>query len=221
MSKKTFWLISLIFTILFLLYSVMDYYGYIRYYKVCGTSMNKLLENYKNVDKYDKNKVVVILGIKNYDNISGLEKCIKSILNQNIRIDEIGINIPYKEIGKIPGDLKKIVSIHSYSKDCDQNDLVYTLLREPEKNTKIIIINYLRFFGYDYLQNFIDESNKEENSIISMDENGKYVGNILIKPEFFSNVKSEKGICESMETWLRKYSKNNIHYTSYKDNFNL
>jgi hypothetical protein len=180
MQKKTFLIVSLIFSVLFLLYTTLEYYGVKRRIFLHLSEPYSYLERYKTLNKGSKDKVIIAFSLKGENKDKPLKPFINSILDQTIRVDDIVLNMPYKDSGKVPEYLKNIVSIGNYSKDYQGDDtLICSVLREPEKNTKIIILNPGIIYDVDFIEELVSESDKNPDSII------KKNGATLVKPSFF------------------------------------
>jgi hypothetical protein len=168
------------------------------------------LKNYTKISKASKERVVICFSTTP-DNIVNIEPFLNSILDQTVRVDEIFLIIPYKHMNKVPEKLKKIVSIHGYSKNYDDAaNLVCSVLTEPEANTKIIVVEPNMIYSQDFVENMVEMSNKNPDKIIygSATKETKY--GLLVKPDFFDDKisKYEEG-CSTKDCckWLDKCSK--------------
>lgn len=197
MSKKTFQIISLILSILALLYLILSYYEIPRYVKLHYTPTEKFLNNYKKI-KGSKDKVVVCFSA-NDKQLGKLKPFINSLLDQSELVNDIGITIPYSDIGKIPKDVIKALSVYGYNKDYDDAEtLICSVLREPEANTKIIIVDPSMIYGTSFIEEMVTASDENPDKIIYAKKNKKY--GTLIKPKFFDDKVSDyvkgKGCCK-------------------------
>ena len=217
MSKKAMQIIALILSILGLIYLVCAYYGIIRYIKLHLTSTDSYAENYSKLPKASEHRVTICFAADE-NQLSKLKPFVNSILDQTVRVDDIALTIPYKDIGKIPENMKKILATYGYVKDYDNaGNLICSVLREPESNTKIIVVEPNMVYGQDFIQSMIEESENNPDKIIYAD---KKKSGILIKPKFFndeiSDYKKGFGCCP----WLEKCCKAenvNIEYSpTYK-----
>lgn len=184
MQKKTFLIVSLIFSVLFLLYTTLEYYGVKRRISLHLSEPYSYLERYKTLNKGSKDKVIIAFSLKGEDIKDkggyNIKPFVNSILDQTIRVDDIIVNVPYKDSGKVPEYLKNIVSIGNYSKDYQGDDaLICSVLREPEKNTKIIVLNPGNVYDVDFIEELVSESDKNPENIV------KKNGATLVKPSFF------------------------------------
>lgn len=214
MQKKNI-IISLIVSFIFLFYMIFDYLGYVRYLKLHLYSMSSYIENYTKLDKADKTRVVVSFKY-NKENVKDLKPFINSILDSSVRVDDISICTPYKNIKNIPEEMKKVLSIVGTSLDKIDNDIHYSILKEPESNTKIIIVNPDMIYGKDFIQTIVDESNSNPDKIIcDKNENA-----LLIKPEFFcsKNEKLSQKENFSIQKWVENCDRQKMKL-KYNENF--
>lgn len=205
MQKKNI-IISLIVSLIFLFYMIFDYVGYIRYLKLHLYSVESYTKRYTNLEKADKSRVIVCFKY-NDSNFKNLKPFLNSILDSTVRVDDISICMPYKNIKNIPSDMKTVLSIVGSSLNKDNIDLQYSILKEPENNTKIIIVEPGFVYEKDFIERMVEESNSNPDKII-LSKKG-----IVIKPEFFS-FDDDAGMCLknnnecfSSRDWLEKCNK--------------
>lgn len=166
-------------TLVSLLYTILYYYGIIRYLNLHIKDTHSYLENYKNLDRADNNKNVIISLSVQPDKINKIRPMINSILDQTVRVNQIVLNIPNNKNYDIPNEYKDIFTIFKCGRDYGEcNKFIPTLLREENKNTIIILLDEKYVFGKDYIETLIEEYKKDNCSIESK-------GGILIIPEFF------------------------------------
>jgi hypothetical protein len=211
MSKKLWQIFSLILSVLGLIYLCLSYYGIIRYFKLRYTDTEYYISNYVKKPKIGKDRIVI--------SFEGTEKNMKpfinSVLDQTVRVDDIGIYLN-KDI-PIPESLKKILSVYRCDKDYDNaGNLISSILREPETNTKIIILEPNKIYGEDFIQNIIEQSDKNPEKIIKVN---KTDSEMLVKPKFFTekitNYKKGKGKTQ----WVEECFKGEIMSIDYSPIF--
>jgi hypothetical protein len=207
MEKKTILIISLILSILSLLYFVTEYYGCHRYIKLHFDDTEVYLKNYTKLAKAAKDRTIVCFSATPEQMLT-MKPFINSILDQTVRVDEIMLIIPYKNMGKVPEKFKKVLSIHGHSKNYDNAaNLVCSVLTEPEAKTKIIIVEPNMVYSQDFVENMVEQSEKNPDKIIYGFTNKETRYGILVKPEFFDDKisKYEEG-CAEKECcpWLDK-----------------
>lgn len=190
LNKNNLLTISIIFSIIQIIYLVLIYYELIRYVKLKYNykDINNYIDNYKNIPKC--NKKVVISFTTTQNDLTKIEPMLKSILNQTFRVDKIILNIPYSYKGKdynVPNKYKKFLSIYKVGKYIgDGTSFIPTLTREEDKNTIIIFIKDNIIYSDTFVENLIDESEKYPDKAISCniktlnDKDG-----FLVKPNFF------------------------------------
>jgi hypothetical protein len=203
MSKKAIQIISLVLSIAALIYLVLAYYGIIRYIKLHATPTESYIGNYTKLPKESKDRVTICFAA-NVEELGKLNPFINSILDQTVRVDDIGLTIPYKDMEKVPENLKKVLSMYGYSKDYeDAGNLICSVLREPEANTKIIVVEPDMVYGQDFVESMIEASEKSPDKIIYADKSKQPKWGILLKPKFFddkiSDYEKGKGCCPWLE----------------------
>jgi hypothetical protein len=209
MQKKTVLIISLILSIFSLLYFVTEYYGCHRYVKLHLNNTDFYLKNYTKLVKAAKDRTIICFSATP-EQMASMGPFLNSILDQTVRVDEIMLIIPYKNMSKVPEKFKKILSVHGHSKNYDNAaNLICSVLTEPEASTKIIVVEPNMVYAQDFVENMVSNSDKNPNKIIyggpAKDKETKY--GILVKPGFFDDKISkyeegcaEKGCCP----WLDK-----------------
>jgi hypothetical protein len=139
--------------------------------------------NYKKLPKLENERIVIVFAL---DEIKDLKPFVNSLLDQNIRVNDIGVNIPYRLINRIPESVKSVVSLYGQSTQYNGSDnLIPTVLREPESNTKIILVEPYYVYNQDFISDMVDMSNENPNDIIYSDQA------VLVKPCFFDSHMNE------------------------------
>lgn len=187
MSKRLFQIISLIFSILYLIYLFLSYNGITRYITLHVNSTESYIKNYPELQKANKDRVVVCFSADE-NSLKNLSPFLNSILDQTVRVDDIALTIQNKDLDKVPENLKKVLSIYGYSKDYENaGNLINSVLREPESTTKIIIVEPYMIYGEDFIEKMITESDKHTDKIIYAHPSKLPKWGILIKPSFFND----------------------------------
>lgn len=220
MSKKLFQILSLIFSILALAYMCWVHYGFKRFFNIKNGETDQYFETYKKLDKASKDKVVIAFSVDE-NNMKNIKPFLNSILDQTVRVDDIAVTISSDEKTKIPENLKKLLNVHTFNKDYDDaGNLILSVLREPEANTKIIILEPNTVYGEDFIQTMIEESDKYPDMIIYGDKQNKKQA-ILVKPKFFDENLAEYKKGEGCCIWLDKCSRVSSKSISYNRNFKI
>ena len=164
--EKKFIVLSLLVSIFFLLYMVADYNGIIRYFKLHFVNPEPYINSYKNLDKASqKDKIVVAFS---YPSNTQIKPFINSILDQTVRVDDIAVSIPYKNMSRteiIPSNIKKVLSLYGTSVQYSDSGVCHAL-REPEANTKIILLEPNVVYGQDFIEKMVDFSDKNPSKMI-------------------------------------------------------
>ncbi len=186
MSKRNFLILSLIVTIVSILYLVLSHYEISRYFKLRSASVESFTKDYTKLPKASKNKVIVAFTATE-EQLSKIKPFINSILDQTVRVDEIVLVIPYPLTDKVPQETKKVLSVRGHSKDYDDaSALVSSVLSEPEADTKIILVEPYMVYGKYFIESIVDKSEANPNKVIYGKEKDKAYG-ILVKPKFFDD----------------------------------
>ena len=211
--KRAFQIFSLILSIIGVIYLCLSYYGYLRYFTLHIKNTESYIENYTKLEK-SKGRVVVAFNA-NDKNIKRIKPSVNSILDQGIRVSDIGLTLPYKLYPNIDENFKKVLSLYGYSKDYkDSQNLVCSILREPESETKIILLDPEIVYGEDFIETIISASEKYPDKIIY----SKYA--ILIKPKFFDEMVSCPKNELTCKEWIEKCGKNKgVEIIEYSENF--
>lgn len=218
MNKKIILIFSLIFSIISLIYLFLVQYGVDRYVFLHHFSTESYLEKYPQLDKADKDRVVICFSASEKE-LKKLKPFVNSLLDQTVRVNEIVLNIPYKDMDKVPSEYKKVLSVRGYSKDYENaSNAVCSVLCEPEAKTKIIIVEPGIIYGKDFVQTMVEQSNKNPNKIIYGGKNKK---EMLIKPEFFTDKISEYEKGSKCCDWIEKCCGLDSIFVNYKENFNI
>lgn len=213
MANNTIILLSLISAVISLIYVLCDYYGLTRYMYLHYANYESYIPDYKKLQKADDaHRVIVAFTVKE-DELKYLKPFISSILDQTTRVDELAANIPYKMKGKLD-KYKDALSIYYYNKDYPDRlgAIIPTLLREGDKNTKIIFVEPYVVYGKDFIENIVEESNKNGENVVNM----KWA--TLLTPDsvdVFSGTE-DKNIDED---WLSKYMKWKSVKKNYRENY--
>lgn len=219
MQRRTVLMLSLVVSIISLLYLILGYYGWIRYYKL-KHSPKLDTESYLQLDKADDKNRVVIAFTASEEQLQRLAPFLSSILDQTVRVDDIALTVPYKYIDKVPAELKKILTVYGYSKDYDDaSNLICSVLREPESQTKIIMVDPSVLYGLDFIETIVDAS--KENKVIYGSKDESIQGGILIQPSFFNDKISKytkgSGCCK----WLKECCQTTSMCIDYTQNYKL
>lgn len=216
MDRRTALIISLIVSVISLLYLIFGYFGATRWVQLHFYPIEAYTKTYPNLEKADDKRVVVSFSASG-EELKHLKPFLNSILDQTVRVDDIALTVPYKDIGKIPADVKKVLTVNGYSKDYESaSNLVCSVLREPESTTKILLVDPSIIYGADFIEAMVDGSNENKSSIIYA--NSDFKQGILIKPQFFddaiSDYKKGTGCCAWLDSCSNAKKKTQIGYNN-------
>jgi hypothetical protein len=224
MEKKTIIKISIISIIISMIYLLLQYFGIIRYVKLYFSSLQNYIENYKNLDKIDKNNKVVINLTLNSKNVKKLTPVINSLLDQTTKVDLISVTIPDGKDYKLPEKIKDAVFIVKSNENYGElTPLLSSVLDEGENNTKIIILGDDKIYGKDFIEKLIVESNENPDKIIYANSKNSINLNqgVIFKSDFFDekflDIKKNVNPHKWVNNYFKDYKKKKIsYYENYK-----
>lgn len=218
MDKQKWVVISIGISIITVIYTIVVYYGYVRLWELHRKPCSHYLKTYGDLEKADASRVVVSFTTQT-KRIPYLRPFLNSLLDQTVRVDDIALSIPYKDQTQVPEDIKEVVRIYPFSVNYqDAGSLVPALLREGEKDTKIILVKDDVIYGQDFIEEMINASNNNPDKIIYGSPDRDIKGGILIKPAFFDIRVTDYKQGETCNAWLEKCSDNNSIIVDYTDN---
>lgn len=223
-------MITLIITILSLVFIVLSYYGIIRLCKLKTGSCDSFAKDYIKLSKANsKSKIIISL----YGtSIEKLKPTINSIFDQTVRPDQIIISVPQGT--NIPLDTyiteNNLITVHTLAKDYRNCcSLLSPLIREKDGDTIIILASEGTVYGSDFIESIVDKSEEHPNCVIfvskynakiystrhkKVDANADVIDSskgVLIKPKFFpSNIINDNSLIKDLDVMLsvqmHKYS---------------
>ena len=211
MEKKTIIIISIIATIISMIYLLLQYFGLLRYTSMYLFSHKSYVENYTKLDRIEKTKRVVISLTTTPEKMKHLTPVINSLLDQTVKVDLISLVVPDEPEYEFPKNLKDSVTIFK----TQQNNgcltpLLSSLIREEESTTIIIILGDNQIYGKDFIETLLEESVNNPTSIIYMNKKDlidmKRV--VLFKTEFFDSDFFDITENDDPEKWVNDYFKN-------------
>jgi hypothetical protein len=202
-----------VLSIIGLLYLILSYNGIIRYFNLHFTNTELLIEKYKNIPKLGNDKIIISFEWKD----NNIKSFMNSLLDQSIRVDDIGVTTNNENSNKIQKN--NLLNIYTYSKDYEKcGNMINCILREPEANTKIILLDSDMVYGDDFIETLVSESNKNPDKIICGNKDKSEKNGILIKPKFFDTniTKYQKGMSKN---WLEQNAKADFVILNYSPNY--
>lgn len=222
--KKPLIAISIVTSLISLLYLCLSYKGLIRYSEMYIKSLKKYENNYKKLEHFDKNKRVVISLSPSLKELKNIEAVIKSLLNQTVKVNLISITLPYGNKYKIPFTIKDSVAVYRTNTDYgDLNSIIPTAIREGEANTQIIVLGADKIYGENFIEEILQKSKENPDDIIycNNEENKLCIKQGILFPinifseDFFNYTQT----IESDE-WINNFLLDKIkHKMSYNFNY--
>jgi hypothetical protein len=172
------------------------------------------VNKYSKLPKADKKRVVIVFSV-NQDEIGNIKPFINSLLDQTVRVDDIAFTAPVKNKELIPKNLRNVINTYVYDKDYeDLGTIIPTVLREPESNTKIIIVEPNNIYREDFIQTMVEKSNENPDKIIYIKNRPKIM---LIKPSFFKEDFCDYKSGNNCNEWFGKCCNNEKISIDYED----
>lgn len=165
--KKTLATLSIITSLISLLYLCLSYKGIIRYSELYIKSPKKYENDYKKLEYFDKNKRVIVSLAPSLKELKNIEAVIKSLLNQTVKVNLISITLPYGDKYKIPISIKDSVAVYRTNTDYgDLNAIIPTAIREGEANTQLIVIGADKIYGENFIEEILEKSKENPDNIV-------------------------------------------------------
>lgn len=218
---RTYATFSLIFSIVSLVYTICVYFGLTRYIEMCVYSPDTYIKKYNKLDSGDKDRVII--SITTNKPIIKLKPVINSLLDQTVKVSLITITVPYGDKYDLPDELKDSVLLYRTGKNYgDATCLIPVIMREGEKNTKIITVGDDTVYGKDFIESLLNESKEFPDKVIYMEDGtGLDVKNgAVFKPSFFDSTFVDMPVDMPCKTWVNKYVKDKKGI-KYNENFKL
>ena len=221
MKKRTIIILTTISIIISLGIILLTYFGIDRYtllqiHKNNEKLTQKYIENYSKLEKHKIKDKVIISTYTTPERINKIRPMINSILDQTVKVDEIGIVIQEDKKYIFPDYLNKIVKFFPAGKDYGKgNKIIPILFKEKECNTTIIALDDNIIYGKDFIQTLLEERDKNPGFVI-VDNNHTC---LLFKPENYGCeiLKRDRDIYD--EKWFLENTKNSKiinYYENYK-----
>ena len=216
MSKQRVVIISIVSTILSLIWILLTYFGIIRYISIHVRNNESFVQNYHKLEKGDDKHRIVISLTTNSKNIKHLYPVITSLLDQTVKVDEISLTIPYGKEYDIPDNIRDIVKVYRVSKKYkNASNVIPSLLREGETDTKIIVVSDNMIYGRDFIEDILSYNKKNPGHVLT--HNYKI---ILFEPEFYNSDVCDYKLGTDISEWMLKkcINKNPIE-VPYTENY--
>lgn len=203
MHKKNLIILSIIISILTLIYLLLDYYGYIRNAEIRVRPLEYYVKEYPSKKTLSSDRMIISFDEprkKLYE--TSFQNCLKSLLDQNVRVNDIGVTVKKNPKHQLPETLYGVLNVYNYVKEYgNATNSMLALMREPSNNTTIIIINNLQIYSQDYIENLVKFYEKDPKNNYK-DSHGNYI----FRTNYF-NVDNLDNI-HSQEQFFYEYKKN-------------
>lgn len=199
-------IISIVLSLLSIVISILVYFGIIRYIHLYfSKTVDKYTEKYTDLPMASENKTIIVLSIDSEEDLKNIFPTVNSILDQTVRVNQIFLVVPCSSTFEIPENLLKVVSVVKPGKVYDDKyqDIISILEREKEKNTIIIRISKGIIYGKEFIENIIEISESNPDSVINDESNLFFV----LKPSFIKFDESSKNvnfICDIKNMYQRE-----------------
>lgn len=220
--SKTILSISIILSIIYLLYVILDFTGIIRYLKMYQSSKETYIKEYEKLDRGKKDKVVitVISSLKDYNRLNVV---LKSLLDQTVKVDNIYLtSLKYKEL---PNDIKKLTEMYVVEKDYGSyecNAVIPILKKEMDNNTTIIVVGDDKIYGKNFIEELLNKSNDNPNCVIQTGSGKINLKNgCLLKNDMFNSNFFDKTPTVDFDNWLNDNIDKKIVKNSYFWNYDI
>jgi len=203
MAKQRVVIISIVSTLLSLIWILLTYFGIIRYISIHVRNNETFIHNYHKLEKGDKHRIVISI-TTNSKNIKKIGPVITSLLDQTVKVDEIALTIPYGKEYEIPDNIKKIVKVYRvYKKYEKASNIIPIIRREGEIDTKIILVSDNIIYGRDFIEDILISNKKHPGSILTHKNKIVY-----IEPNFYDSDVCEYELGADISNWMIKKCKN-------------
>jgi hypothetical protein len=212
MKKKTILILTIISSIISIIYILYCYFGFDRYLECHYRDSKKFIENYKNVNKIN-NKNIVVSFTTTKDRINNIKPMINSLLDQTIKVDRIYLVNYLFDDNDIPKYLDDIVNKIPCKVDYGYGtSIIPILLKEKDKNTIIINVKDNIVYSKDFLENVVDEIKSGE---VLSDDNF-----LAFKPLNFSSDIIDRSKNKYTKKWFTTKC-NKLKNVKYRENYPL
>jgi hypothetical protein len=203
MTPKTKLILVIIISIISIIVSVCIYFGIVRYFQLKYSNINNYIDIYNKLENADKSRVVI--SFTTSYSLNSIKPMLISILDQTVRVDQIALTIPKNKMININETYSKFLNVFDTNTDYNQfESIIPTLLREGDTETKIICLYDNYIYGIDFIENIVNTSNNNPNSIIICKEG------ILIKPKFFTKELIDKiDLTQNLQQFFVNFAKEN------------
>lgn len=207
----------IIISIISIFISLFVFFEVFRYIQLHFSKSDKYIEQYKDLDPASKNKKVIISLGGNDKDIKNFKAVLNSLLDQTVRVNNIYINL-YQENKENENtdinDISKIANVFNCGTDYKNScKFIPTALREDKNDTIIILLDNDVIYGKTFIENLIDEYEKNKKCIIS--NHG-----ILITADMIDyNKMNNRGSKDLNDEWIKNCIKDEKKHMFFLKNY--
>ena len=235
-------LISIGLSLLSVVFIFLSYYGLTRLYKIRTGKCETFAKGYLKLEKAPTGRKIIV-SISG-DNFEKLKPTIMSLFDQTFRPDQIIISVPPNSTMDLDPFIQEnnLITVHKLAKDYGKCcNIMSPLLREKDGDAIIIIAFQNTVYGPDFIENMVEESEKNPDCTIyvsgynakqfidtgkKVDQNSDVIevaSGVLIKPKFIhENILEDQAYIDNPNVFLSAHiNKNNIcmKKINYNENF--
>ena len=217
MNKSKVIIITIISTVLSIIFILGSYYGFDRYIYLHMKSPEYFINKYSHLPKANLKNRTVISFSTTPEKINKIKPMINSILDQTVKVDAIYIVLVNDKHYNIPKYINQVATTVLAGKDYGGGTkIIPILLKEKECDTTIIAMNDNVVYGQDFVFTMIEELKKNP-GVVLMDKKGDVM---LVKPEYFGCdvINRQKEYFDN--NWFLDKSKNN-KIIEYNENYKI
>ena len=216
MNKKTVIIITILSTILSIIFILSSYYGIDRYLSLHMKSCENFINKYSYLPKASTNRVVISFSTTP-EKINKIKPMINSILDQTVKVDAIYMVLLADKNYNTPRYITNVATVVLAGKDSGGGTkIIPILLKEKECDTIIIALNDNVVYGQDFIFTMIEESNKNPGTVL-LDKKGDVM---LVKPEYFGCDVINRDTESFDNDWFINQSKHN-KVIDYNENYKI
>jgi hypothetical protein len=214
MEKRKIIILTIVSTLVSLVFILLSYYGIDRYLTLHVKSSENFIKEYSKLPKAAKNRVVISFSVTP-DNINNLKPMINSILDQTVKVDQILLVVSNTNM-KIPKYMSDVANMIPAGKDYGRGTkLIPTLLREKDCDTTIIALDSNVVYGKDFIETMVEESEKNPDTLL-IDRKGYAM---LVKPLCFGCDVIDRKKETFDDDWFLDKTTKNYYTVDYSENY--
>jgi cellulose synthase/poly-beta-1,6-N-acetylglucosamine synthase-like glycosyltransferase len=237
MEKKTWIIISIILTIISLLYIFLSYFGMVRCLTLQMQSPESFAKDYHELEMAsDKYRIVISLAVNKVD-VKNMKSVLTSLLDQTVKVSEISINVPPDAEKLVPKYMYDYANVYILGKDYGpSNVIIPTIIREKDKDCIVIMLDNDVIYGQNYIADMVDNYLKRMESypdglVIydNIDKDGVMESPMIMKTGVFhSNIvniveQGDDNMYQDSDVWISAHILESVKKVkfNYMENFRI